>query len=135
MKHIILSLAIALPCGAQAQNFTTAAEVRPILEATKASWIAIREYEGQDWLYFTQLLAWRCGISSVTYSTNGGPMQPVELAPCHEGTASPNALTSDDPFPNPRFELGSLNTVAIGLVLDDDTTMDAAYERPQVLIP
>lgn len=102
------ALAGALVAGmAQAQGFTTAAEVRPILEATRASWVAVREFDGQDLLYFTHLIAWRCGLNGVTFSVNSDSAgMPWVMEPCHEGTAQPNAITSEEVQPYIALPLG-----------------------------
>ncbi len=56
-------------------KFTTAAEVKPILTATKANWVVLRPYEGKDWLYITHLWSWRCGLKAIAISLNNEPMQ------------------------------------------------------------
>ena len=45
----------------------------------------MREYDGQDLLYFTNLLAWRCGLTAIRYRINAN--EPVEftMEPCYEG--------------------------------------------------
>lgn len=117
---------------AQAQQFTTAAEVRPILDATQANWIAVREYEGQDLLYFTHLLAWRCGLEAVRYAVNGGEMQVFELEPCYTDEAQPNAIKSTEILPFVTLGLKSVARVDVELTYDDGTTAMGSYERSSI---
>jgi len=94
IRYGLAGMAMLCATGAAAQNFTTAAEVRPILEATKPNWIAVRNYEGQDWLYFTQILSWRCGLSDVWFSVNGAPEERLDMEACHEDTNVPAHLSA-----------------------------------------
>lgn len=134
---LILTAALALPFAGpgQAQQFTSAAEVKPILEATKGNWVSVREYEGQDLLYFTHLLAWRCGLDAIYYSINGGSESRYQAEPCHEGEAQPNAIRADAVLPFLRFELGSIKTVDIRLVYDDGSEGRAHFERNAIMTP
>ncbi|MFZ5965079.1 hypothetical protein ACOXXX_19210 [Thalassococcus sp. BH17M4-6] len=131
----------AAPAGlvAEAQQptgqFTTATEVRPILDMTKGNWVALRDYGGQDLLYVTHLLAWRCGLAQMRYAVNGGALQVWDLPPCHEGTTSPNALTPDDGLPYIGFPAGSVAQVQIELTYDDLTVDSATFARDDVLMP
>ena len=131
------ALALAAPGRAQEINegrFTTAEEVRPILEATRGSWIAVREFDGQDLLYVTQILSWRCGLDSLTISVNGAPAEPWEMEPCHLDTAQPNALVMEDILPYRRYPLGSVETIDVTLGLDDGSTLEGRFERAAVQI-
>lgn len=116
-------------------KFTTATEVKPILTATKAQWIAVREYDGQDIIYFTQLLSWRCGLSAIRYSVNGGPMQQYPMPPCHMEMAAPNALLGEEAMPIMGLPPKSVQTVDVEVFLDDTSVDFASYQRNQVLIP
>lgn len=119
-------------------RFTTAVEIRPILTATKASWIAIRDYDGQDLVYFTQLLSWRCGLWEIRYGLNGAPpTQSLPLEPCHDETASPNALVGDmSEFPIfLSAEAGSVQSVEVEIIYDDGTSDAAVFARQMVLMP
>ncbi|MBA86181.1 MAG: hypothetical protein CML60_03575 [Rhodobacteraceae bacterium] len=116
-------------------KFTTATEVKPILAATKSQWIAVREYDGQDIIYFTQLLSWRCGLSGIRYSVNGGPMQPYPMPPCHMDMAAPNALLGNEAMPIMGLPPKSVQTVDVEVFLDDTSVDFASYQRNQVLIP
>ena len=56
----------------------------------------MREWEGQDLIYFTNLLAWRCGVDSVAYGVNGAAAETaLAMEPCYEAEAQPNALKMD----------------------------------------
>ncbi len=121
--------------GAQAQQFTTAAEVRPILEATTASWVALREYDGKDLLYFTHLLAWRCGLEQVRYAVNGGAMTGFELEPCYVDEAQPNAIKAEGNLPFLSFDLKGVKSVEVELTYDDGETATARYAREEILMP
>ena len=116
-------------------KFTTAVEVKPILDATKGSWVAVREYDGQDFLYVTHLWAWRCGLLQVRYAVNGGDMQVWPLPPCHENTNAPNAIIETDGLPYDTYALGSIQSIQVELLLDDLSEVSSAYVRTDVLMP
>lgn len=116
-------------------RFTTAVEVKPILTATKNVWVAVREFNGQDLVYVTQILSWRCGLVGLSLSINGGPPQIWDLPPCHEDTATPNAITAEDGLPYRAFPLGSVQSVTVGITYDDLTSDSATYKRQQILMP
>jgi hypothetical protein len=115
-------------------KFTTATEVKPILTATKGNWVAVREYDGRDLVYFTHLLAWRCGIAGLRYSINGAEMVDYPVPACQTDTATPNALPADH-LPFIYQPLKSVETVAVEVIYDDLSRDTAEFERKAVLIP
>ncbi|HMO07608.1 MAG TPA: hypothetical protein PKD10_08165 [Paracoccaceae bacterium] len=130
------ALLAGLAVPAAAQQFTTAAEVRPILEMTTANWVAVREFDGQDLVYFTHLLAWRCGLTAVRFSINSTKSDHVwPMEPCYEGTASPNAIKADQFLPYVALPLRSVDQIAVVLEMDDGTFLKATFDRAQVLMP
>lgn len=119
------------------QSLTTAAEIRPILDMTKPQWIALREYDGQDLLYFSHLLAWRCGLTSVAYGLNGAPAEtPFDMEPCYEDEAVPNAIKAEDGRMIYIIQpLGSITSITVQVTYDDGSTDTADYVRKAVLMP
>ncbi len=116
-------------------KFTTAGEVKPILNATKGNWVAVREYDGKDLLYVTHLWSWRCGLHAMAISINDEPMQNWPLPECHMKYTTPSAILEEDGLPYLSFKLGGVQTIDIQIVYDD-LSMDAArFERGNVLIP
>ncbi|NKB28598.1 MAG: hypothetical protein GKR99_14010 [Rhodobacteraceae bacterium] len=117
-------------------KFLTAGEVRPILDATRGSWIAVRDYNGQDLLYFTHLLAWRCGLWEIRYGLNGAaPDQLFEAEPCYVDTAAPAAIKADTHLPYVTLPPGSVETVTVQLLYDDGGTDEVTFERKAILLP
>ncbi|MDF1856864.1 hypothetical protein [Pseudooceanicola sp.] len=116
-------------------KFTTAAEIKQIMTLTKGNWVAIREFDGQDLVYVTQILAWRCGLAGLRFAVNGAPLQDWPMPVCDEESAQPNAITGDDALIYRRFPLGSVQSVEVELIYDDLTRDQGAFQRKQVLMP
>ncbi|WP_298858291.1 hypothetical protein [uncultured Sulfitobacter sp.] len=117
-------------------KFTTAAEVGPILEMTKANWLAVREYDGQDLVYFSHILSWRCGLIAAKFSINGEPLQVLQMPECHMKFQQPNVLIDDEPLlAFRRYELGSVQSVRMDILLDDLTVKSVTIDRSDMLIP
>lgn len=116
-------------------KFTTATEVKPILAATKPNWIAIRLYEGIDYLYVTQIWSWRCGLVQLRVGVNGGPLEVWPLPPCHEEYSTPNAVLEGDGNPLRTYPPNSIATVDVEVTFDDLSTDRAQFTRSSVLMP
>lgn len=117
-------------------KFTTAAEIGMILEATKDSWAAVREYNGKDWVYFTHVMSWRCGLKAAKYSINDGPLQDLQMPDCHMKFKQPNSFIDDDALmTNKTYDLGSVQSVRVDLLLDNLTVQSVTLQRGDILIP
>lgn len=119
----------------QTGRFLTALEVKPILGATRANWVAVREWDGQDLVYVTHLWSWRCGLVAIRGGVNGHPLEDWPLPACHDETAQPNAVLSEDGLPYLSYPLKSVETVTVEVIYDDLTTEKASFNRLGVLIP
>ena len=116
-------------------KFTTATEVKPILTATKSAWVALREYDGKDLLYFTHLVAWRCGLHEIHFGVNGAAQQVFEVEDCYIDTAQPNAIKMESHLPYIGFDLGTVDTVTVTLIYDDGSKDSGEYGRKEILMP
>ncbi len=116
-------------------RFTTATEVKPILEMTRANWIAVREYDGKDLLYLSHLMSWRCGLVAIHVSMNGGPLEEWPMEACHEDTNAPNAMTDDPTAIYKSYPLGSIETIKVEITYDDLTADTATFDRRGAMIP
>lgn len=128
------AVALGLANGAQAQ-FLTAAEVKPILEMTQDSWVAVRVYEGNDLFYFSHLVVFRCGLEEVFYGLNGAvPSEPLPMEPCYEGSNSPAEMDPVKYPPYMTFPVGSIHSVTLMMLYDDGDIQEVSWERAQIQI-
>ncbi|MAM60297.1 MAG: hypothetical protein CMH11_02285 [Maritimibacter sp.] len=130
-RRLAACVAVALAAGGAAP--VVAQDAKQILTLTKASWVAVREYDGNDLLYFTNLLAWRCGVDRIRFSVNGERLAPLEHEPCHEDEAAPNALYAEDILPYLTYPLGSVQSVTVEVSFPDGSEETGEYQRGAVL--
>lgn len=116
-------------------KFTTALEVKPILNATRANWIGVREYGGQDLVYVTHLWSWRCGLVEMRIGLNGATPQPWPLPDCHMDLPVPNMIAESDGLPFRAFPLNSIHQIEVFVTYDDLTSQSATFDRQGVMIP
>lgn len=137
VRSYILATAISgmSVTGVNAQ-FMTAAEVKPIVDVISGSWVSVREWEGQDWVYFTILEVYRCGFSGVRYGINSDTADtPYALDECYVGTANPNSV---DPVNHPPYvilPLGSVQKITVDVKYDDGSITSHTFERAAIQIP
>ncbi|PIE08799.1 MAG: hypothetical protein CSA74_00655 [Rhodobacterales bacterium] len=131
-----LLLVLAGAAGpAAAQQFTTAAEVKPMLELTRGDWVSLRERGGEDQLLFSHILAWRCGIEAISYKVNDQKRARFRAEPCYEGETRPNDIKGNGFRPYVTFPLGSVKKVRVWLDYDDGSSDSETYRRAAILLP
>jgi len=131
---VAMTLAGISVTGANAQ-FMTAAEVRPILDITSSNWVVVREWDGNDLVYFTHLESFRCGLSGVRYGINSDKADtPYALDECFEGTSNPNAIDPENHLPYITLPLGSVQTITVDVKYDDGSVTSVTFERASIQI-
>ena len=118
------------PMTAQAQ-FNSAAEVKPILQMIIPQWVSLREYDGQDLLYFTLLEVYRCGLEQIRYRINGEKPRIWQADPCEDDVTFKEI--DENRLPYAEFPLQSVDEVIIELIYDDGTTQVETFPRASIL--
>ena len=117
-------------------SYTSAIEVKPILDMTQVQWVAIGTESGNDLLYFSTLLAWRCGLWEIRYGINGDATTVLPMEPCHMDSLAPGAMVDLINFPiYLTFPKDSIQTLRIELTFDDGTEDFVDLARAQILLP
>ncbi len=124
----LLLAALNTPAAAQQSRVMPLDQVKNILDMTKDSWIAYRDFNGRQLIYFTQILSWHCGMKEIRYSLNSTELdQRFPVPACNE--LLPNNIGQDDKI-YLSGKLGSVESLAVQLVFDDDTTTAVHVYRP-----
>ena len=122
-------LALDATSGYAASRKPTTEMTKQALAATKGQWIAFRNYDGAQFIYFTGLISWKCGLNQIRYSINNERLdQEFPLPECN-----PHAPFVMDPENDQiylRLPLGSAKTVSIQVVFGDDTKSPAITYKP-----
>lgn len=127
-------LAYALVAGpaltAAAQGRAPTPEMaRTALDATSDQWIAFRNYNDRQWIYFTGIVTWHCALKQVRYSVNSDTLDQVfPLPECNVHTPY-----NIDPEKSPVYvtmKLGSAETIAVQLVFSDGTKSETNVYKP-----
>lgn len=116
-------------------RFTTATEVKPILDATRNAWISVRDYDGKDLLYVTHLWSWRCGLLDLKIGINGAPPERWPLPDCHMDQQMPAAILDSDGLPFREFPQGSIAMIEVEIIYDDLSTERVKFNRTGMEIP
>jgi hypothetical protein len=79
-------------------NKLIAAETRDVLEMTRSSWVAFREYpKGRMNLYFTHLLSYKNGLKEIRYSVDDQSLSHrVRFTPDWSGPGAPGISDDDE---------------------------------------
>lgn len=140
----ILFLAVLLAGPARAQtappsDFTTPAGAAFIHQQIKDQILSFaRPNEAEDYIYFTNLLAWRCGTLGIYYGFNDAvPDQLLPMEPCYRELREPNAMqkAGDPAFPlYLTVPAGSVQKVTLRILYEDGAVADFVSERQKNLI-
>ena len=116
MKCALVFLALALGiAGASAQGLV--GMEKQILTMTRESWIAFRNYGGQQLIYFTHLVVYRCGLAEIRYSINSDELdQRFAMPPCEP--ERPNEVPSDF-LPLVALPPGTADSITVQVVYAD----------------
>ena len=69
---LVLSVVCAMTTAASSQSrVPTVPFVKKALKVSKGRWIAFRNFHGNQLVYFSSLVTWKCAISELRYSVNG----------------------------------------------------------------
>lgn len=136
VEEVVEAAEVEKPKEVNMGKFTTAEEVRMILEVTQGNWVAVREFDGKDLLYFTHLESWRCGLDEIRYRVNGGEEKIWTTDPCYIDEPAPNALKMENGhLTYTTFGLKEVETVEITLVYDDGGVETAEFQRKNIMTP
>ena len=117
---VVLSAgAFAAPIAAKAQT-PPVAQLKMMAEAAKAQWVAFRNWDGRQWIYFTIPVTYHCGLSEIRYSLNGADLGERWPVPACNAQMPFNVDPEKDKV-YLALNPGSVSSVSLQLVYADGT--------------
>lgn len=123
----IIATASILATMALAASAMPPEQIKQILEMTKDNWVSFRDYDGKQWIYFTHLESYACGIKQVRYSINSDDLDRTwELQPCDPD--SPNTISKDVIYLT--MPPGTAKSIALQLTYPDGSDSGVVHKSP-----
>ena len=115
-----------------AQTLPPMSLYKAMLDGNKASgWVAFRNFNGQQLLYFSMLQTLHCRLKEIRYSINSDALdQRMEVAKCNK--ALPFSINDDDVTGGRIYRsmpLGTAQWVAVQVVWEDDVESEVQRVR------
>ena len=128
MTAVVIATA---PVAAPAQSISD--QVKPILAMTEGNWVAVREFDGKDLLYFTHLEVYRCALEQVRYVLNTGKPEVWKQDNCE----TEQMFSPIDPewLPYVEYPLNSIQSVKVELTYKDGDVVVPTFERGSIMTP
>ena len=109
--------AFAAPIAAKAQ-MPPPAQLKTMAEAAKAQWVAFRNWDGRQLIYFTIAVTYHCGLAEIRYSLNGKDL--VERWPVPAcNTQMPFNIDAENDQIYLALDPGTVSAVSVQLVYAD----------------
>ena len=119
---IVVFVAIGIAEGSSGQ---TLGQEKTILPMIKANWIAFRDYDGRQFVYFTMLQSYRCGLKEIRFSLDNEDLgEYFPLPPCDP--ERPNAIDAEQWPPYITMPLGTATWAMVQLVYSDGEISEPA---------
>jgi len=103
--------------------------VKQAINATTANWVAFRNFNGEQLLYLTQLLTWKCGLREIRYAINSSHLADKwPLPECNP--QNPYHLDPEKSHIYVNFPLQSIQFVSVQVVFADGAATDVMTYTP-----
>jgi hypothetical protein len=129
---LVGTLCVLGGASAAAQDLPDVAIYRAMLDASRVTgWVAFREYDGKQLVYFTAVQNLHCRLSEIRYSINSDALdQNFPVTRCIP--ALPWSLAPDAPMEDLLIELpsGTAKTLTVQVVWENGKESDAETYAP-----
>ncbi len=117
-------------------DYTTPEGAAFIHQQIKNQILSFKQEGDADFIYFTAILGWRCGMRELFYGVNGEPaVIQFPLEPCYREFRDPNSFDGTNTWPFfIKVPTGSVQTVTLRAIYEDGTSATFTSERAKNLV-